>query len=73
MKKSYIEFASWVAIILVVIVIGRWAFSVDTHAQEDGELGQGVGVAHTHAHTHARGEEEGGASRLRGPRQLGIP
>ena len=41
MKKSYIEFAAWVAIILVVIVIGRWAFSVDTHAQEDGELGQG--------------------------------
>ena len=41
MKKSYIEFTAWAAIILVVIVIGRWAFSVDTHAQEGGELGQG--------------------------------
>ena len=36
MKRSYIEFAAWAAIILTVVLIGHWAFSVDTHAQEGG-------------------------------------
>ena len=30
------EFAVWTAIIVAVTLLGRWAFSVDTHAQEGG-------------------------------------
>ena len=35
-KKSYVEAAIWAAIIIAVAVLGHWAFSVDTHAQEGG-------------------------------------
>ena len=41
MNKSIVELEVWAAIIVAVTLLGRWAFSVDTHAQEDGELGQG--------------------------------
>ena len=36
MNKSYVEFAVWAAIIIAVTLLGRWAFSVDTYAQEGG-------------------------------------
>ena len=34
MNKSIVEFAVWAAIIIAVTLLGRWAFSVDTYAQE---------------------------------------
>ena len=33
MNKSIVELAVWAAIIVAVTLMGRWAFSVDTHAQ----------------------------------------
>ena len=36
MKKPYVEFTVWAAIIVAVTLLGHWAFSVDTHAQESG-------------------------------------
>ena len=36
MNKSIVELAVWEAIIVAVTLLGRWAFSVDTHAQEGG-------------------------------------
>ena len=36
MNKSIVEFAVWAAIIVAVTLSGRWAFSVDTYAQEGG-------------------------------------
>ena len=36
MKKTYVELAVWAAIIVAVTLLGRWAFSVDTYAQEGG-------------------------------------
>ena len=34
--RKYAELAVWAAIIVAVALLGRWAFSVDTHAQEGG-------------------------------------
>ncbi len=36
MNRSIVELAVWAAIIVAVTLLGRWAFSVDTHAQEGG-------------------------------------
>ena len=32
MNRSIVEFAVWATIIIAVTLLGRWAFSVDTHA-----------------------------------------
>ena len=32
--RKYAEFAVWAAIIVAITLLGRWAFSVDTYAQE---------------------------------------
>ena len=31
MNRSIVEFAVWAAIIVAVTLLGRWAFSMDTH------------------------------------------
>ena len=33
-ETPHVELAVWAAIIVAVTLLGRWAFSVDTHAQE---------------------------------------
>ena len=35
-ETSHVELAVWAAIIIAVTLLGRWAFSVDTYAQEGG-------------------------------------
>ena len=56
MNKSIVELVVWAAIIIAVTLLGRWAFSVETYAQEGG--GQVPTVTPTTLGEEGGGDEE---------------
>ena len=69
-----VEFAVWAAIIIAVTLLGRWAFSVETYAQEGG--GPTPTVTPTTLLDEEGGRrgrgEEGRAAGLYGSRHMGL-